>query len=169
MTCRSLLLPAVLTTLVLASLAAPAAGQVWVDADRLDGKLPDWVEEKYVRPLPEPVRPPAPRPGWDPRPGPRYERLWVEPVYRTVRKRAWVAPVCRMATERVWVPPQYEWRETVYWENGVRVVRREQVCVSPGRWETRRREVVDRPGYWTIVEERELVSGGYWKLVPERG
>ena len=172
MTRATLLLSAVAPTLTLASFTGMASAQVWVDANRLDGKLPDWVDEKYVRPLPEPARPPSPRPGWEPGPGPapgsRYERVWVEPVYRTVRKRVWVEPVCRVVYGRVWVPPRHEWRETVYWENGVKVIRREHVCVAPGRWEMHRHEIVERPGYWTVVEERELVSGGYWKLVPVR-
>jgi hypothetical protein len=134
-------------------LSHSASAQVWVDASQLDGKLPDWVDAKYVQPIP---RPP---------PQMEYRRVWVEPVYRTICRRVWVEPVTRMEYERVYVPPRYEYREIVMWEDGVKVIRRERVCVEPGHWEMQRREVVVTPGGWRMVETRELVSGGYWTLV----
>jgi hypothetical protein len=152
-----LLIPA----LALFAITRPASGQVWVDVNDLNGKLPDWVDAKYVRPEPS-IRPePIPRP-----PPSEYRRVWVEPVYRIVCKRVWIEPVVRVEYERVWVPPRYEWREIAMWEDGVKVIRREKVCVEPGHYETQRREVVVRPGRWEMVEQRELVSPGYWKLEP---
>src|SRR4051812_19984372 len=131
----------VVSLVVLIVSARPASAQVWVDQNQLDGKLPDWVDSKYVQPEPSPpayVRPePFPRP-----PTTDYRRVWVEPVYRIVCRRVWVEPVTRVEYERVWCPPRYEWRETVYWEDGVKVVRRERVCVEPGHWDMQRREVV---------------------------
>jgi hypothetical protein len=149
--------------------ARPASAQVWVDMNQLDGKLPDWVDSKYVRPEPAPPRYIRPEPIPLPRPIPPsidYRKVWVEPVYRIVCRRVWVEPVVRVEYERVWCPPRYEWRETVYWENGEKIVRRERVCVEPGHWDMQRREVVVSPGYWKMIEGRELLSPGYWKLVP---
>src|SRR4051794_27477253 len=82
-------------------LSQSASAQVWVDASQLDGKLPDWVDSKYVQPTP---RPPDRM---------EYRRVWVEPVYRTICRRVWVEPVVRYDYERVWIPPRYEWREIV--------------------------------------------------------
>jgi len=147
-----LLVPAI----AILAAARPASGQVWVDMNDLHGKLPDWVDAQYVRPEPVPPRPPPTE----------YRRVWVEPVYRIVCKRVWVEPVVRVEYDRVWVPPRYEWREIVMWEDGVKVIRRERVCVEPGHYEMQRREVVVRPGRWEMVEQRELVSPGYWRLEP---
>jgi len=138
-----------LTTL----LARPASAQVWVDVNELDGKVPSWVDEKYV---------PAPTP----RREPEYRRVWVEPVYRITCKRIWVPPVVRIVYERIWVPARYEIRETVCWENGVKVIRRERICVEPGHYELVRREIAVSPGCWRMAETKDLVSGGYWKLEP---
>jgi hypothetical protein len=134
--------------------AAPA--QVWVDANQLDGKLPDWADPKYVEPGPTPRLPPSVE----------YRRVWVEPVYRIVCRRVWIEPVVRWEYDRVWIPPRYEWRDIVMWEDGVKVIRQERVCVEPGHYELQRREVVVTPGHWEMREFRELVTPGYWKLVP---
>ena len=102
----------------------------------------------------------------------RHERVWTEaacppvveprcepPVYRTVIDRVWVEPVTRTVHERVWVPDRYEWRETVCWERGRRVVRRERVLVECGHFETVCREVVLTPGYFREYPRLELSYG----------
>src|SRR5690242_2698091 len=35
----------------------------------------------------------------------RADRVWIEPVYRTVTDRQWVEPVYRTVYDHVWVPP----------------------------------------------------------------
>ena len=90
--------------------------------------------------------------GYEYRPVVREERVWVEPVYRTVCDRVWVEPVTqREIYDRVWVPDRYEWRETVCWEYGRRVVRGQSVLVEPGHFEDRCREVVIVPGHYEVV------------------
>ncbi|MCS7034238.1 MAG: hypothetical protein NZ561_09620 [Phycisphaerae bacterium] len=112
----------------------------------------------------------------------REERVWVEPVYRTVRDRVWVEPVYREVCdrvwhepiyetrlERVWVEPVYEWRDVIRIDFcGNRFRARERVCVEPGRWEYREVRVCVREGYWEDVRRRELVSPGYWKTIERR-
>lgn len=93
----------------------------------------------------------------------RSDRVWCEPVYRTVCERVWVAPVVQDVCERVWVEPVYEVRETVTYEYGRRVVRRERCLVSPGHFEERHRQVVVVEGHWQNVERQELVSAGHWE------
>lgn len=122
-----------LALLALFASARPAHGQVWVDMNQLDGKLPSWVDPAYVKPVPAPPQSPP-------------ERI----VYRH-----WVEPVVRVICERVWIDARYAWRETIVWECGERIIRCERVCLEPAHWETRRREIVVRPGYWeeTIVPD----------------
>lgn len=119
------------------------------------------------------------------------ERVWVEPVYRTVCDRVWtpatyrtvvdrvwVPPVVERRTDRVWVPDRYAWRDVVcYDECGRRISRRERVLVEPGHFEHRPCEVVVTPGHyrecprqelvcegrWQTVERQELVSAGHWE------
>ncbi len=104
------------------------------------------------------------------------QRVWVEPVYRTVGDRVWVAPVYRTVVEkvwveavvqrrsdRVWVPDRYEVRETVCYERGRRVVRREHILVEPGHFEHRPCEVVLQPGYFKECPRQELVCEGHWE------
>ena len=101
----------------LLALARPARGQVWVDMNDLNGKLPDWVDPQYVKPRPpEPRAEPRPVPPAPERPG------WV-----------WVPPTVRVVYERVWVPPRYDWRDVMVWEHGHWVVKRMWVEVEPGR------------------------------------
>lgn len=156
--------------LVLGASASSAGAQVWVDANDLQGRLPDWVDPAYVKP--EPVRDESYR----------RSRVWVEPVYRTVWTRCWCEPVYRPVCRRVWRPPvtetvyervyvpaRYAWREVMTYDAyGNRVVRREYVCVEPARWETRAREVVVRPGCWETIEERVVVSEGRYEDRPVR-
>lgn len=149
------LLSVIVVTLAVLLDGRPATAQVWVDVRDLDGKLPDWVDERYVRPAPATEKR-----------TPSYRRVWVEPVYRIVSRRVWVEPVVRVVYEHVDVPPRYEIRETVCWEDGVKVIRRERICVDPGGYRTVRREIVERPGHWKWIESRDLISGGYWKLEP---
>jgi hypothetical protein len=119
------------------------------------------------------------------------ERVYVEPVYRTVVDRKWVEPVYRTVTDRVgvppvvqtipdhkWIPDRYEWRDVVTYDHyGRRRISREYVLVepahfidaprtveiAPGRWDdcTPRQELVSA-GHWEDCPRQELVSGGYW-------
>jgi hypothetical protein len=93
----------------------------------------------------------------------RTDRVWVEPVYRTTYDRVWVAPVVQDVCDRVWVEPVYEIRETVSWEHGRRIVRRDRCLVSPGHFEERHRQVVISDGHWENVARQELVSAGHWE------
>src|SRR5438132_892471 len=71
-------LPLALIVLLLASLYVPAArAQVWLDASQLNGKLPDWIDQRYLHPTDT---------------EPSCHRIWIEPVYRTVSKRIWHEP-----------------------------------------------------------------------------
>jgi hypothetical protein len=148
--------------LALLTLARPVHGQVWVDVNDLNGKLPDWVDPKYVNA--PPARPEVAPPPPEERPG--LVRVWVEPVYRTVVvRRVWVDGGTRVVYDRVWVPPRYEYRDVVTWEGGRQVIRRELVVVEQGHYETRAHEVFT-PGHWEDVTERVLVAPGHWEWVP---
>ena len=93
----------------------------------------------------------------------RVERVWVEPVYRTVCDRIWRPAVTQDVCDRVWVEACYEDRDTVYWEHGRKVIRRERVLVSPGHYEDRHRTIVISEGHWENVERQELVSAGHFE------
>lgn len=110
------------------------------------------------------------------------KRVWVEPVYRTVKDRVWVEPVYRDVRERVWreaihtdriervwIDPRYEYRDVVRIDwRGHRVACRERVCVEEGRWEMRRVRVCVREGFYEDVCRRELVCDGHWKTIGRR-
>jgi hypothetical protein len=133
-------------------------------------------------------------PTWERVPAPPVvleERVWVEPVYRTVCDRVWVPaayrtvidkvwvePVIERRIDRVWVPDRYEWRDVVrYDECGRRICRRERVLVERGHFGSRPCDVVVAPGHykecprqelvcdgrWETVERQELVSAGHWE------
>jgi hypothetical protein len=107
------------------------------------------------------------------------QRVWVEPVYRTVCDRVWVAPeyrtvcdrvwrepVTQDVCERVWVEPCYETRERVWFDrHGARHCDRERVLVSPGHWQEQHRTVVVSAGHWEDVSRQELVCDGHWQNV----
>jgi hypothetical protein len=133
----------------------------------------------------------------EPYPAPRRERVWVEPVYRTVCEKVWVEPVYRDECERVWVEPVYRtvcdrvWvparvevryvdrvgrHGRVYRERVERVVApghfeevRRQELVTPGRWDQRPRRVLVTAGHFRTVERQELVSAGHWAWRPAGG
>src|ERR1700733_10388125 len=44
------------------------------------------------------------------------DRVWVEPVYRTVYDRVWVEPATQDVCEKVWVDAVYEPRSIVVWD-----------------------------------------------------
>jgi hypothetical protein len=130
----------------------------------------------------------------EPYPAPRRERVWVEPVYRTVCEkiwvepvyrdeceRVWVAPVYRTVCDRVWVPARVEVRYVdrvgrhgrVYRDRVEQVVApghfdevRRQELVTSGRWEEHPRRVLVTAGYFRTVERQELVSAGHWEWRP---
>ena len=130
----------------------------------------------------------------EPYPAPRRERVWVEPVYRTVCEKVWVEPVYRDECERVWVEPVYRtvcdrvwvparvevsyvdrvgWHGRVYRDRVERVVApghfeevRRQELVTPGRWEEHPRRVLVTAGFFRTVERQELVSAGHWEWRP---
>ena len=106
------------------------------------------------------------------------DRKWVEPVYRTVADRVWVPPVVRTIPDRKWIADRYEWRDvTTYDHYGRRRCSREYVLVerahfvdcprtieiAPGRWDTcgTKQELVCE-GHWEDCPRQELVSAGYW-------
>jgi hypothetical protein len=91
------------------------------------------------------------------------ERVWVEPVYRTVCDRIWVEPVMQKVHERVWVPDRYECREVVRWECGRRIVRREEVLVERGHYQDVCRDVVVSPGHYEDRPRQELVCAGHYE------
>jgi len=165
-------LPLLVCGLSLLLIPRPASAQVWVDANQLDGKLPDWVDPAYAEPT-----------HTDRGSGSHVVRVWVAPVYRTVSRRCWCDPVYRTVCRgvwhesevqvvrvRVWVPARYEWREN-------RCGEVERLCVEEAHYETTRREVAVKPGRWedVFVEEvltpghfedrveRELVAAGHWE------
>ena len=105
------------------------------------------------------------------------DRKWVPPVYRTVTERVWVEPVVRTIPDRAWVPERFEWRDVVYHDHyGRRRVKQERVLVepghfvdcprtveiAPGRWDTCTRQELVCEGRWETCERQELVSAGYW-------
>jgi hypothetical protein len=111
----------------------------------LDGKLPDWVDPAYVKPMQhEPLV---------------AYRHWCAPVYRLVSRRVWHDPELREVWERVWVAPRYELRNC--WCDGS--LTRELVLVEPGHYTTCPRQVIVTPGFWETVELRELVSEGHFE------
>jgi len=139
--------PALGVLFLFAGTARPAHGQVWVDASQLNGKLPDWVDPAYVKPMPEHHDPCV------------VFHRWCEPVYRTVCRHVWHEPVVRVTCEQVWVPPRYEWRDCgceLQWGRAL-------VLVEPGHYVTCQHEVVVTPGCWETVEIRELVSEGHFE------
>ena len=93
------------------------------------------------------------------------DRVWVEPVYRTVCDqrwvpatyrtvidRVWVAPVTRTQCDRVWVEPRYEW------------VDGQRVMTEPGHYvDGQPREVVVTPGHYEDRSRQELVADGHYE------
>lgn len=106
-----------------------------------------------------------------------FDRVWVAPVYRTVTEKVWVEPVIERRSDRVWIPDRYAVRETVCYERGRRIIRREHVLIERGHFEYRPCDVVVQPGHfkecprqelvcegrWESVDRRELVSAGHWE------
>lgn len=103
------------------------------------------------------------------------DRVWVEPVYRTVCDqvyvpaeyrtvcdRVWVAPVTKKVTERVWVEPKYEARPV---DPFGRIHAVEKVQVKCGHWEDVCREVVVCPGHYEDVQRQELVCAAHYTSV----
>jgi hypothetical protein len=138
--------------LLLAALYVPAArAQVWLDASQLNGKLPEWVDQRYLHPP-------------DTTPDPSCQRLWVEPVYRTVCKRIWHDAVYETRCERVWVEGHYETHVVTTYDDCGCPRRCEQRVWVPGHYTTEPRQVCVRPGYWETIESRECVTPGHWTL-----
>jgi hypothetical protein len=108
--------------------------------------------------------------GGQPRPEYRERevRVWVPATYRTVVERRWVEPVYRVETERVWVPAQYEDREVVYYERGLRCTRIERVLARDGFYETHDRRVCVSEGHFENLERQELACAGHYETHVER-
>lgn len=97
------------------------------------------------------------------------DRVWVEPVYREVCDRVWVEPVFEERCERVWVEARYEYRDVVRIDyRGAKFRARERVCVEPAHWEERKVRVCVREGRWEDVRRREVVCEGHWKTIERR-
>lgn len=105
----------------------------------------DYGRPAVVAPAPVVVAPPpvvvAPAPVVVTPPPVVVERVWVEPVYKTVTERVWV-PTVRTAYRDV---PVYD----VY--GNVVSYRREAYSVQSGYWREVTRQVCVREGYWTTV------------------
>jgi hypothetical protein len=115
------------------------------------------------------------------------DRVWVEPVYRTVCDQVyvpaeyrtvcdhvWVAPVTRKVTERVWIEPKYEARPVdpfgrIHAVEKVQVKcgHYEDVChevvVTPGHYEDVQRQELVCDAHYTSVERQELLTPGHWE------
>lgn len=113
--------------------------------------------------------------GFEFRDGCDNDRIWVEPVYRTVCDQRWVEPVYRTVTDRVWCPPvvqqvherirvpdkyKYEAVDTFGRTGMLR-----QKLVAPGHYEEVCRDVVVKPGHYDEVSRQELVCGGHYENV----
>jgi hypothetical protein len=108
------------------------------------------------------------------------DRRWVEPVYRTVCDKVWIEPVTRTEYTREWVPDRYEWRNIDHWANGKRYLSRESVLVeaahwadvphtveiTPGRYEDRPRQELVSAGHWENCDRQEVVCAGHWETRP---
>lgn len=117
------------------------------------------------------------------------DRVWVEPVYRTVCDRQWVPAQYRNVIDRVWVPESkqcivdrvwvpdcYEYRDVEVrgrWNHGIekeRVLverahyedRNREVCV-PAHFEDATRQELVCDAHWENVDRQELVSAGHWE------
>ena len=80
------------------------------------------------------------------------ERVWREPVVKTV-------------CERIWVPDRYEMREHVCYEGPVTYIRRERVLVCPAHEEKIERRVVVCDGHYDTVERQVQISEGRYHRV----
>jgi hypothetical protein len=130
--------------------ASGARAQVWLDASQLNGKLPVWVDQRYLHPPDTSSQPACP------------PRVWVEPVYRTVCKRIWHEPVYETRCERVWVEGHYEVHVVTTYDSCGCPQRSEQRVWVPGHYASEQHRVCVHPGYWETVESRECVAPGHW-------
>jgi hypothetical protein len=103
----------------------------------------------------------------DPAPAPvvvdHVDRVWVEPVYRTVTERVWIDPVVENRDVRTWVPDRYEEQDVVVREHHRHYVVRENVLVEPGHEVIDHQQVVITPGHWEDVQRQEVVVPGHYE------
>ena len=97
------------------------------------------------------------------------DRVWVEPVYRTVCDHVWREAVTEDRCERVWVPDQFQ--DQLVGHGRHQWV--EHVLVTPAHYEDHHEAIVIQPGHWEDVQRQELVAPGHWEdrrvvIVPER-
>ena len=90
------------------------------------------------------------------------DQRWVEPLYRTVTDRVWCPPVVQQVHERVWVGDKYEWRPNSNHGGTVGVTK---VLVKAGHWEDRCRDVIVKEGHFDEVRRQELVCAGHYETV----
>jgi len=88
------------------------------------------------------------------------DQRWLEPVYRTVTDRVWCEPVVQHVTERVWVPDRYETRPV---DPFGRTVALKKELVKCGHYEERCRDVMIKPGHFDEVCRQELVCAGHYE------
>jgi hypothetical protein len=91
------------------------------------------------------------------------DRVWVEPVYRTVYDRVWVEPATQDVCEKVWVDDVYESRLVPVWDGYHHRYVRENVLVCPGHFEEQHHQVTVGEGHWETVARQELVTPGHWE------
>src|SRR3954464_14580420 len=82
-----------------------------------------------------------------------YDKVWCEPVYRTDYERVWCEPVYQTVCEKVWCPDRYEVRETVCYERGRKIIRRDRVLIERGHYVNQDRQVLVKAGHWDTVEK----------------
>jgi hypothetical protein len=88
---------------------------------------------------------------------PPVDRVWIEPVYRTVTDRVWRDAQTEDRCVRVWVADTVQDQVIVHGRHE----HIEQVFV-PGHFEDRHEAVVVAPGHWEDVQRQELVTPGHW-------
>jgi hypothetical protein len=95
------------------------------------------------------------------------DRVWVDPVYRTVTERVWVAPVVEDRDVHTWVPDRFEVRDVEVRQGDRHYWTRQRVLVEPGHDVCQRTEVEVAPGHWEDVQRQELVTSGHWEYATE--
>jgi hypothetical protein len=91
------------------------------------------------------------------------DRVWVEPVYRTVCDRVWVAPVVEDRDLHTWVPDRYELQDVVVREHHHTFVTQQNVLVEPAHDVCERQQVVVTPGDWADVPRQEVIVAGHYE------
>jgi hypothetical protein len=99
-------------------------------------------------------------------PGPRYERVWVPPVYETRIRQVWCAPVYETRCREVYIPAVTRCEYYTYRDHCGRLMTGTRtVIVAPARTDTVHERVLVTAGHYDTVREQVLVRAGYWTTV----